>query len=82
MVNDRLRTAMEAAGLTADAVATQLDVDAKTVERWIATGRSFRIPVTGSPSLASSCNLFKHRIAVARDREAEVLQIMLAARQS
>ena len=40
MVNDRLRTAMEAAGLTTDAVATQLDVDAKTVERWIATGRT------------------------------------------
>ena len=39
MPNDRLRTAMEAAGLTTDAVATQLDVDAKTVERWIATGR-------------------------------------------
>jgi predicted site-specific integrase-resolvase len=40
MVNDRLRTAMEAAGFTTDAVATQLDVDAKTVERWIATGRT------------------------------------------
>jgi hypothetical protein len=40
MVNDRLRTAMEAAGFTMDAVATQLDVDAKTVERWIATGRT------------------------------------------
>jgi hypothetical protein len=40
MVNDRLRTAMEAAGLTTDVVATQLDVDAKTVERWIATGRT------------------------------------------
>jgi hypothetical protein len=40
MVNDRLRTAMEAAGFTTDAVATQLDVDAKTVERWMATGRT------------------------------------------
>jgi hypothetical protein len=40
MVNDRLRTAIEAAGLTTDLVATQLDVDAKTVERWIATGRT------------------------------------------
>jgi hypothetical protein len=40
MVNDRLRTAMVAAGFTTDAVATQLDVDAKTVERWIATGRT------------------------------------------
>jgi transcriptional regulator with XRE-family HTH domain len=39
MVNDRLRTAMEAAGLTIETVATRLGVDAKTVERWIAAGR-------------------------------------------
>ena len=39
MPNDRLRTAIEAAGLTTEAVAMQLEVDVKTVERWISTGR-------------------------------------------
>jgi transcriptional regulator with XRE-family HTH domain len=39
MFNDRLRTAIEAAGLTTETVATHLEVDAKTVERWISTGR-------------------------------------------
>jgi hypothetical protein len=39
MVNDRLRTAMVAAGFTTETVATRLAVDAKTVERWISSGR-------------------------------------------
>lgn len=39
MPNDRLRTAIEAAGLITEAVAVQLEVDIKTVERWVSTGR-------------------------------------------
>ncbi|WP_019810327.1 helix-turn-helix domain-containing protein [Saccharomonospora halophila] len=35
MANDRLRTAMIAAGLTVDVLATKVGVDPKTVERWI-----------------------------------------------
>jgi transcriptional regulator with XRE-family HTH domain len=39
-VNERLRDAMQRAGLSADNVAEELKVDAKTVERWITQGRS------------------------------------------
>lgn len=39
MANDRLRTAMIAAGLTADALAAKVHVDPKTVERWISNER-------------------------------------------
>ncbi|EIE99810.1 helix-turn-helix domain-containing protein [Saccharomonospora glauca] len=35
MANDRLRTAMIAAGVTAETLATKVGVDPKTVERWI-----------------------------------------------
>ena len=35
MANDRLRTAMLAAGLTVDEMAAKVEVDPKTVERWI-----------------------------------------------
>lgn len=39
-VNERLRDALQRAGLSADKVAEELKVDAKTVERWITQGRS------------------------------------------
>lgn len=37
--NDRLREAMSEAGLTTEQLANKLQVDRKTVERWITTGR-------------------------------------------
>jgi hypothetical protein len=40
MPNDRLRDALISAGLTPEDVAPRLDVDPKTVERWITTGRA------------------------------------------
>ncbi len=39
MPNERLRSCITAAGLTVDDVAKHVDVDRKTVERWITTGR-------------------------------------------
>ncbi|OQO91977.1 transcriptional regulator [Saccharomonospora piscinae] len=39
MANDRLRTAMIAAGVTADTLAAKVGVDPKTVERWVSTER-------------------------------------------
>ncbi|WP_024875337.1 helix-turn-helix domain-containing protein [Saccharomonospora piscinae] len=39
MANDRLRTAMIAANLTIDALASKVGVDPKTVERWISKER-------------------------------------------
>lgn len=40
MPNDRLRDSLLDHGLTPEAVAEQLNVDLKTVERWITTGRT------------------------------------------
>jgi hypothetical protein len=40
MPNDRLRDSLLDHGLTPEAVAEKLDVDLKTVERWITTGRT------------------------------------------
>jgi hypothetical protein len=39
LANERLRVAMSAAGLALDDVAAKVEVDPKTVERWITTGR-------------------------------------------
>lgn len=39
MVNERLRASIHAAGLTLQDLSAQIQVDPKTVERWIATGR-------------------------------------------
>jgi hypothetical protein len=39
MANERLRSALAAAGLTPRAVGEELGVDTKTIERWISTGR-------------------------------------------
>lgn len=39
MRNERLRDTMTARGMTSQALAEIVDVDAKTVERWISTGR-------------------------------------------
>lgn len=40
MVNERLRAAMGAAGITADQLAADVRVDPKTVDRWIRGGRT------------------------------------------
>ncbi len=40
MPNDRLRDALGKAGVTASMLAEQLEVDPKTVERWVSTGRA------------------------------------------
>lgn len=40
LMNDRLRDAMHRHGLTPDDLAERLDVDPKTVERWITKGRT------------------------------------------
>ncbi|MQM28303.1 XRE family transcriptional regulator [Glycomyces albidus] len=40
MPNERLKDAMQAAGVTPEALADDLEVDAKTVRRWISTGRT------------------------------------------
>ncbi|WP_328582203.1 DUF5919 domain-containing protein [Streptomyces sp. NBC_00370] len=40
MQNERLRAALLERGLTLDELATTIDVDAKTVERWVTTGRT------------------------------------------
>ncbi|MFC6706858.1 DUF5919 domain-containing protein [Flexivirga alba] len=39
MSNERLRAAIASAGLTLEEVGDRVEVDAKTVERWISTGR-------------------------------------------
>ncbi|WP_197682482.1 helix-turn-helix transcriptional regulator [Jiangella sp. DSM 45060] len=39
MPNERLRSRITAAGLTLDDIATHVEVDPKTVERWITTDR-------------------------------------------
>jgi hypothetical protein len=39
MANERLRDAIMSASLTPDEIAPRLDVDPKTVERWITTNR-------------------------------------------
>lgn len=39
MANERLRSALAAAGLTSQAVGEEVGVDTKTIERWISTGR-------------------------------------------
>jgi hypothetical protein len=39
MVNEVLRSAMAQAGYTAETLSAKVDVDPKTVERWISTGR-------------------------------------------
>jgi hypothetical protein len=39
MANERLRVAMTAVGLALDQVAAKVEVDPKTVERWVTTGR-------------------------------------------
>lgn len=39
MKNDRLRSAITSAGLTGERLADSVGVDAKTVERWMSTGR-------------------------------------------
>ena len=39
MSNERLRGAILGAGLTLSDVATHIEVDPKTVERWVSTGR-------------------------------------------
>lgn len=40
MANERLREALLGSGITPDALATKLQVDPKTVERWITKGRT------------------------------------------
>ncbi|PRY55724.1 helix-turn-helix domain-containing protein [Glycomyces artemisiae] len=40
MPNERLKDAMQAAGVTPEALADDLEVDAKTVRRWISRGRT------------------------------------------
>ncbi|MEC3994474.1 XRE family transcriptional regulator [Actinacidiphila sp. DG2A-62] len=40
MPNERLRAALLERGLTLDELATAIDVDPKTVERWVTTGRT------------------------------------------
>ncbi|GAA2170518.1 DUF5919 domain-containing protein [Glycomyces rutgersensis] len=40
MPNERLKDAIQAAGVTPEALADDLEVDAKTVRRWISTGRT------------------------------------------
>src|SRR6266702_1050463 len=39
MTNERLRTTMATRGITAQGLAEAIGVDAKTVERWVNTGR-------------------------------------------
>ena len=39
MTNERLRSQLAAAGLSPSELATRIEVDPKTVERWISTGR-------------------------------------------
>ena len=39
MANDRLRSALASAGMTTDDLGARIEVDPKTVERWIANGR-------------------------------------------
>lgn len=39
MENERLRATMTARGMTAQSLAAEVDVDPKTVERWVNTGR-------------------------------------------
>src|SRR3954452_19998259 len=39
MANERLRSALSAAGMTIAELSEQIDVDPKTVERWILAGR-------------------------------------------
>lgn len=39
MTNERLRSAIYSAGLTLDQVSDQIEVDPKTIERWISKGR-------------------------------------------
>lgn len=40
MPNERLKDALQAAGMTPEALAEELEVDSKTVRRWIGTGRT------------------------------------------
>lgn len=39
MTNDRLRSALASAGMTSTELGARIEVDAKTVDRWIANGR-------------------------------------------
>ncbi len=39
MANDRLRSALASAGMTTADLGARIEVDPKTVERWIANGR-------------------------------------------
>lgn len=39
MPNERLKDALQASGMTPESLAEEIEVDAKTVRRWIATGR-------------------------------------------
>jgi len=47
MGNERIRSQLRVVGLTPLDVATQLEIDPRTVERWIATGRVPRQPIRG-----------------------------------
>lgn len=47
MPNERLRAALLERGLTLDEPADSIDVDPKTVERWVTTGRTPYHPIGG-----------------------------------